>query len=201
MGESGESETSRETREQSKEFTGSAVNIGGQLKSTQYANFAEGLALLMNLLGTDLIGDRLLGEQKRDIAAQFGGAEQQAMRDVYARSSKGGRGRDARADAMGRRVRMESAGQRGKAFTDLEANAQTLNRNAKLQTFQSLMSGLQLQQQPYFQQMAALTGGSTAQANIAAANAINNNQSPDLGGIGSILGSVPELGSSFGLWT
>lgn len=193
MGDSGESETSRETREQSKAFTGQAVGIGESLKSTQYDSFAEGLALIMNMLGTDLIGDRLLGEQRRDVAAQFGGAEQQAMRDVYARSSKGGRGRDARADAMGRRVRMESAGQRGKAFTDLETNAQTLNRNAALQTFGQLMTGLQLQQQPYFQQMSALTGGSTAQANISAANAINNNQSMDLGGLGGLAGSVPGI--------
>ena len=193
----GESEVSRETREQSKEFTERAVEGKGEaLKNLQAEDFAEGLAIIMGLLKTPLIDDRLLAEQRRDIAGQFGGAEQQAMRDVYARASKGGRGRDARAGAMGRRVRMESAGQRGKAFTDLEANAQTLNRNAALQTFNQLMTGLQLQQQPYFQQMAALTGGSTAQASISAANAINN-QGADLSGIGSLLGSVPGVVGMF----
>lgn len=194
----GESEVSEESRRRSDERTGQAASAADTLEKRQGANFAEGISFIMELLKTPLISDHLAAEQKRDLDAQFAGAEKSILDDALAKFDSKGRGRDARADAMSRRVQLEGANARAKGRTDIDTTQATTNRNAELQTFVQLLSALQLQQQPTFQKMAALSGGATAQAQIAAANAIHNG-GPDLAGLGALGGALPGIGEWLGV--
>ena len=167
---------------------------GAALQKLQERGFDEGLGYIMELLKTPLVSELMAAEQKRDVDDQFAGAEKSVYDDLMSQFAKTGRGRDAAAQAGTRRLRRESAGARSKARTDIDTNAVTLNRNAALQTFVQLLSGMQLQQQPYFQKMAAMSGGAANQAQIAAANAIHN-AGPDLSGIGELAGAIPGVGT------
>ena len=193
----GENEVSEASRRRSDQRTGEAAAEGRALDRRQEGSFAEVIGFLMEAMRTPLINDLLVAQQQRDASAAIAGAEEGLLDDVLAKFSKGGRGRDARADAVSRRVRLQGADQRTRAMTDLLVNQQVTNRNASLSTINELLKTLQLQQQPTFQTMAALSGGATAQANIAAANAIHNGGA-DLGGFGELLGALPGLGTFLG---
>jgi len=185
----GESAVSRETREASERRTQEAVQKGEALERQQGQNFETVLSTLMELMQSPLINDLLVAQQRRDAAASIAGAEESLLDDVLAKYSKTGRGRDARADAMGRRVRLESADQRSRALTDLLVNQQTMNRNASLASANEILKTLQLQQQPAYQIMGALTGAAQNQASISSANAVTNT-GPNLSGLGGLVGSL-----------
>ncbi len=193
----GENEVSRESREQSARNTAEAAREGRALDSRQEGDISNVISFLMEAMRSPLITDLLVAQQQRDAQAQIAGQEEGLLDDVLAKFSKGGRGRDARADAVSRRVRLEGADQRNRANTDLLVNQAVTNRNSSLATVNELLKTLQLQQQPTFQTMAALSCGATAQANIAAANAIHNGGA-DLSGLGDLIGALPGVGTFLG---